>query len=632
MNTLTYREYFNKVYGCWLGKCIAGNIGAPYEGMKQRLNLSYDPILLEKMLPNDDLDLQVLWLEILESRGLDFDSDDLARIFFERCPYAPGEYAYFKKNYAAGIHPPLSGSYNNEVYYNGMGCPIRSEIWACVAPGNPALAAELAGRDGVLDHTGDSVYAEQFLAAMEAMAFFEDDLTVLIEEALTYVPADSRIRRLVQDVTAWSQETKDLFRVRRRIVARYGSAEATTVYQNMGFILAGLLLKGGDFLEMTMQICNCGFDTDCTCATAGALFGILHGAEAVLNGYEFPEITYSLGVKAAVSSGRVRDLAESVSRVGAALAKDTGLNLTELPFQPAVMQAPARVLRFEAAYPDGEPAIGFGESVRIRLTVTNGGKLPVQAPCSLICTEPLTVCGCPDALSLAPGESRSFELTAEVERTAVILPMKNLLTLSVRLPRGTEEYSFGLIGKYCWRICGPFWRNNIEVPVLSPGESYWNYFPNGSEDEQMDAIRFYHTNCQPDIPAELPEAAQEEALLVQTGRDILRLEEHLAFDGQATYFLTLKFCSDREFEAGFQIGYSNPIQFRFNNEVLAEDHEPRRYTPENAHRFHVRIRSGENTVSVRLVKQGADTRFSFNILEGSACSNHITDFSIYKLS
>ena len=81
MNTLTYREYFNKVYGCWLGKCIAGNIGAPYEGMKQRLNLSYDPILLEKMLPNDDLDLQVLWLEILESRGLDFDSDDLAHIF-----------------------------------------------------------------------------------------------------------------------------------------------------------------------------------------------------------------------------------------------------------------------------------------------------------------------------------------------------------------------------------------------------------------------------------------------------------------------------------------------------------------------------------------------------------------------
>lgn len=49
------------------------------------------------MLPNDDLDLQVLWLEVLEKKGANFTSEDLADIFAEKCPYSPGEYAIFKK-------------------------------------------------------------------------------------------------------------------------------------------------------------------------------------------------------------------------------------------------------------------------------------------------------------------------------------------------------------------------------------------------------------------------------------------------------------------------------------------------------------------------------------------------------
>ena len=96
---LSYREYFDKVYGCWLGKCISGNIGAPYEGMKQYLSLSYSPKYLDEILPNDDLDLQVLWLEVLRKKGEKFTSDDLADIFASNCEYAPGEYAFFKKNF-----------------------------------------------------------------------------------------------------------------------------------------------------------------------------------------------------------------------------------------------------------------------------------------------------------------------------------------------------------------------------------------------------------------------------------------------------------------------------------------------------------------------------------------------------
>jgi hypothetical protein len=112
MKQIDYAEYLDRTHGCWMGKCIGGAIGAPYEGAKELFHFEYNPEMIRNMIPNDDLDLQVLWLSVLEEKGIHFTSGDLADAFLNKCPYAPGEYAIFKKNYARGIHPPFSGSYN----------------------------------------------------------------------------------------------------------------------------------------------------------------------------------------------------------------------------------------------------------------------------------------------------------------------------------------------------------------------------------------------------------------------------------------------------------------------------------------------------------------------------------------
>ena len=147
---LTYKQYLDKAYGCWLGKCVAGTIGAPYEGMKQLLHLSFRSEMIEKMLPNDDLDLQVLWLKVLEEKGIYTTGDDLAAAFSEYNVFWPGEYAWFKKNYDRGLRPPYTAKYENTFYNEGMGCPIRAEIWGLIVPGNPAIAADLCVMDGTL--------------------------------------------------------------------------------------------------------------------------------------------------------------------------------------------------------------------------------------------------------------------------------------------------------------------------------------------------------------------------------------------------------------------------------------------------------------------------------------------------
>ncbi|MDO8685123.1 MAG: ADP-ribosylglycohydrolase family protein, partial [Clostridiales bacterium] len=257
MKKIDYQRYFDKVCGCFQGKCIAGTIGAPYEGMKQLLDIQYAPALFENIMPNDDLDLQVLWLEVLEKKGVYFTSDDLADAFLELCPYSPGEYAIFKKNYRRGLHPPVSGWFNNKYYIEGMGCPIRSEIWACLAPGNPQLASELASKDGILDHSGNSVFAEQFLAVLEAEAFFENGIRKLIAIGLEHIPADSRIACLIKDVMCWCDQSDDWKQILKKIIQKYGHPDCTNLFQNIGVTIMALLLGRMNFVETTVwRVCG----------------------------------------------------------------------------------------------------------------------------------------------------------------------------------------------------------------------------------------------------------------------------------------------------------------------------------------------------------------------------------------
>ena len=54
-----------KMLGCFLGKSAGGTLGQPYEGWEGPLGLTYyDPVPTD-MIPNDDLDLQVLWADCL---------------------------------------------------------------------------------------------------------------------------------------------------------------------------------------------------------------------------------------------------------------------------------------------------------------------------------------------------------------------------------------------------------------------------------------------------------------------------------------------------------------------------------------------------------------------------------------
>jgi len=297
-------EYRKKVLGCWMGKNIGGTLGAPFEWRRKINDVSfYTQDLGGEPLPNDDLDIQLLWLVALEEQGIEIDAHVLAEYWLTFVTPHWCEYGTGKINMRAGLMPPLCGTANNP-YKHSCGAFIRSEIWACIAPGCPKIAARYAYEDAILDHgNGEGTYAEVLCAAMESAAFVESDLGKVIDIGLTYIPEDCEVRRAVNTAReaykggkTW-QEARDLVLERHRGGTMMGFLWCTSeedqakgfhegdmgydVPSNIALLIVGLLYGEGDFAQSLCIAVNCGEDTDCTAATAGALFGIIHGADGI---------------------------------------------------------------------------------------------------------------------------------------------------------------------------------------------------------------------------------------------------------------------------------------------------------------------------------------------------------------
>ena len=239
-------RYAEKVLGGWLGKAIGGTLGAPCEGKKEILNLTfYDPVPAASV-PNDDLDLQLVWVHALQTKGLNLTVNDLAEEWLAHITYPFDEYGVAVANLKKGLRPPISGSYNN-FFSECMGAPIRSEIWGFISPAQPLAAMEYAFQDAVVDHAGDGVYGEVFLAVIESMAFVESRAGVLLEYGLAAIPPESRVAKAVRDTVSWFKQGLSWEETREQILFHHGRDNFTDCPQNIAFIVLGWLCGGGDF-------------------------------------------------------------------------------------------------------------------------------------------------------------------------------------------------------------------------------------------------------------------------------------------------------------------------------------------------------------------------------------------------
>lgn len=275
MKKISYDIYRKKLNGCFMGKVIGGTVGMPFEGKRSTRNISYYEPVPTEMVANDDLDLQVVWLEGIRQFGLPINRRHLCDAWVKHVHYAFDEYGMALRNIKSGVYAPLSGQFNN-VFYSGMGSAIRTEIWAAAAPCNPELAAHFATEDACVDHTKDGLYASRFIAAIESKAFETGDFEELIKTGLSFIPDNTRLSNGIKDTVKWWKESGDMLEVRKKFLEKYEVVNWTDVTINLSFIVLAWLAGDGDFGKCICAASNLGFDTDCTSGTLGAILGIIN--------------------------------------------------------------------------------------------------------------------------------------------------------------------------------------------------------------------------------------------------------------------------------------------------------------------------------------------------------------------
>lgn len=304
----------DRLLGAWLGRCAGCNLGKPVEGwsrarIRSYLDLAdaypisdYLPVIdpwpeglelnwcwpettrgnIEFMARDDDTDYTILGMHILEEHGFGFGPGDVAEEWMLRLPffqvYTAERAAY--RNLIHGLQPPETASYRNP-YREWIGAQIRADMWGYVCPGDPRSAAALAFADASLSHTQNGIYGEMWAAALIAACFVTDDARSALELSLDHVPPRSRLAEAVRDMCDLHAKGLGWDEARDEVEERYGHYSFVHTVNNAALVTAALLWGAGDFTRTIGLAVEGGWDTDCTGATAGSIFGALYGTDAL---------------------------------------------------------------------------------------------------------------------------------------------------------------------------------------------------------------------------------------------------------------------------------------------------------------------------------------------------------------
>lgn len=595
---MTQEEYYDKVYGGWLGKCLGGAAGAAAEGIKKLIPCEDFREMMRPDLPNDDLDLQLLWLEVLQKKGTSVTAGDLAKAWDKQCWYPFNEYGIFLKNYERGIMPPYSGSFNNPLFCEGEGCPIRSEIWGMLFPGNAKRAAYYAEMDGCLDHAGEAVWIEQYYAAMEAEAFHEKDRKMLITGQLRYLPEHSRSRRCADLVMeCFEDKTTDWKKARARMLQKFGHFDFTNAVTNLGITLIALLY-GGDELEEVIQIAfRSGFDTDCTCATAAAIWGIQNGARSIPEELKsLVQDTFVIGITLERTDNSIQKLAEETCELGYRLRAETKKGISEVP-------------GIDILYYD-RPAIGFSDSCRIGVRVQNGldSKRKMKLAIDKLPKGWKVIPAAMDT-ELKPFGEKVCDFIISTSDEVQFLDGKNLLQIRAEEENREFRQIFGIAGAAEWEAAGPYFENlEKDDPPGVPS-------PHG-EGCQLPTLECMVNNAvylDKEYIAEgdfTESFAKEETCRIHGYEDLLLLDEIFTFRGQGCVYLKQEVISEKEQDVWAVIGNNDGIKLWINGEVCFQKDEIRLWTPYNNYQI-VHLKKGKNQVVMKVLKRTETMKISF---------------------
>lgn len=303
-------DYPERVYAGVLGKLIGVYLGRPFEGWDYDLIMDrlgeinyyvHEQLKVPLVVTDDDVSGTFTFIRALADYGnsrhitpaqightwMNYLIEEQTILWWGGMGNSTEHTAYLRLK--AGIEAPRSGSIdlNGKVVAEQIGSQIFIDGWGMVAPGDPALAADFARRAASVSHDGEAIYGAQVMAAMEAQAFVEPDINKLIDTGISFIPKQSVIYHMINDIRAWHAKEPDWHKARTLLAERYGYdtyGGNCHMVPNHGLIVFSLLYGENDFQKSMMIVNTAGWDTDCNAGNLGCLLGIKNGLAGIDQG------------------------------------------------------------------------------------------------------------------------------------------------------------------------------------------------------------------------------------------------------------------------------------------------------------------------------------------------------------
>lgn len=312
INDMSIRQYENQIYAGVLGKILGVYLGRPVEGwsynkIKETFgDINYyvhDEVGVPLIVADDDISGTFGFFRAIADNGykqatsakefgdawLNYIIENKTILWWGGLGRSTEHTAFL--NLKNGIEAPRSGSIevNGKTLAEQIGAQIFIDAIAMACPNNPDLAVELVRNAASVSHDGLAVEAACHLAALEAMAFEEKNIDVLLDRAAQYVK-NQELLDMIADVRYICGIEKDWRKVRAYLDPKYGyevCPGCCHMIPNHAMVIASIILGEDDFQKSICIASSAAWDTDCNAGNVGAFNGIRLGIEGINAGADF---------------------------------------------------------------------------------------------------------------------------------------------------------------------------------------------------------------------------------------------------------------------------------------------------------------------------------------------------------
>jgi hypothetical protein len=500
-------DYEDRIYAFWLGQIVGNIYGLSYEFSfidepgPDAFPYGYGPALeraaeVDGAFSDDDTDIEYMYLLQMERHGIEPGYEQLAAAWKHHVRdrvWVANRNALTLMH--AGYLPPITGHRHYNPNWFQIDPQLVNEIWAVTAPGMTAYATGKSEWAARITSDGFGLEPTVHYAAMFAEAFFESDVTHLIDAGTAALPQGSRFAGVVEHMKRLHREHPDDWQAAWREMADhyYGEFDynrgawpvVDAVLNGAAGILA-LLYGDGDVQRTLDMACALGFDADNQAATMIGLLGVALGSAALPEHLLFPlgrerwaepfNDRYVNVSRHDLPDVSIRELARRTAAQGEKIILANGGRIETLDGQPVYRVEPGAVFEQPFELPSaptllaevGRPfAFRFDYNTQATQAWLSDGALPD----GLVLGE--------DTISGTPLEAGSFEVE---------------VTLSRGDERRSRPYSIRVFGENLARSARRILVNDHastdDIELLRDGEHRGDTFYNRADSAQP-RVNFY---------------------------------------------------------------------------------------------------------------------------------------------